>query len=83
MEKWKLQFICKKWMKSKFEEGRDTISQIITTTKNDYNHQLALKISDSKASSKTKWPILKIFYDGKKVPLIPLPLVNNTLISEF
>ena len=41
-------------MKSKFEEGRDTISQIITTTKNDYNHQFALKISDPKASSKTK-----------------------------
>ena len=33
--------------------------------------------------TKTYWPILKTFYNGKKVPIIPLILINDKLISGF
>ena len=33
--------------------------------------------------SKTTWSILKIFVNGKKIPIIPLPFVNDKFISNF
>ena len=35
------------------------------------------------ASAKRYWSILKTFANGKKVPLIPLLLINNEFISNF
>ena len=29
------------------------------------------------------WPILKTFYNGKKVPIFPPLLINDKLISDF
>ena len=34
-------------------------------------------------TTKTYWLILKTFYNGKKVPIIPLLLINDKLISDF
>ena len=34
-------------------------------------------------SAKRYWSILKTFANGKKVPLIPLLLINNEFISNF
>ena len=34
-------------------------------------------------NTKTYWSILKTFYNGKKVLVIPLLLINNKLISDF
>ena len=51
--------------------------------KDDYHHQLSDKLSNPKRSAKVYWSILKALYSGKKIPLIPLILVNNKLISNF
>ena len=48
------------------------------------NCHLASKLNNTKINPKTYWSILKSFYSGKKIPLIPpLLLHNNKLISDF
>ena len=34
-------------------------------------------------NAKTYWSLLKTFYNGKKVPIIPPLLINNEIISDF
>ena len=46
-----------------------------------YHRQLAQKLSDPCASSKTYWSILKGFYNGRTVAFIPPLLINNKLES--
>ena len=58
-------------------------SEMILKRKNDYHHQLSDKLNDPETSAKPCWSNLKILYNGKKIPLIPLILVNNKLISNF
>ena len=48
------------------------VSELVCQSKDDYHKQLARKLTNPKTSSKTYWSILKTFYNGKKVPLIPL-----------
>ena len=48
-----------------------------------YYYQLAQKLNDPKTSSKTYWSILKTFYNGKKVPLIPTLFINKKLEPDF
>ena len=55
----------------------------MTITKEDYNHHLANKLNDPQSSPKTFWKILGTFYNGNKVPLIPLIIVNDKLISDY
>ena len=64
------------------ELSRD-VSITISMWKEQYLNQLALKLSDMRLSPKTYWTILKTFYNGKKVPLIPPLLINNQLVSDF
>ena len=56
---------------------------MIFSRKNVYYNQLAQKLNDPKTSSKTYWSILKTFYNGKKVPLIPPLFINNKLEPDF
>ena len=51
--------------------------------KDDYHKQLARKLTNPKTSSKTYWSILKTFYNGKKVPLIPQLVINSKLEGDF
>ena len=44
---------------------------------------LSLKLNNPSTSAKTYWSILKTFYNGKKVPLIPPLQIGNTLVSDF
>ena len=44
---------------------------------------LASKLNNPKTSTKAYWSILKSFYSGKKISLIPPLLHNNTLITDF
>ena len=60
-----------------------TVSELVWKSKDDYNKQLARKLSKPKTSSITYWPILKTFYNGKKVPLIPPLITHNTLEPDF
>ena len=53
------------------------LSEMILKWKDDYHCQLSDKLNNPKASAKAYW------YNGKKISLIPLILVNNKLISNF
>ena len=44
---------------------------------------IASKLSNEKTKTKVYWSILKIFYIGEKILVIPPLLTNNELISEF
>ena len=59
------------------------MSELVRKSKDEYHKQLARKLTNPKTSSKTHWSILKIFYNGKKVPLIPPVVINNKLVSDF
>ena len=59
------------------------LSEMIIKQKDDYHCQLSDKLNDPKASAKAYWSILKTFYNGKKIPLIPLISVNSKLLSKF
>ena len=42
-----------------------------------------MRLNNPATSAKTNWSILKISYNGEKVPVIPLLLINNKLVSKF
>ena len=44
---------------------------------------MALQLNNPKTSAKTYWSILKTFYNGKKIPVIPPLLINNKHVSNF
>ena len=47
------------------------------------NLHLANKLMDPTTSSKTYWSILKTFYVGRKIPIIPPLLINGKLETDF
>ena len=59
------------------------LSELISTRKNNYNIHLANKLIDSTTSSKTYCSILKTFYNGRKIPIIPPLLINDNLETDF
>ena len=59
------------------------LSEMILKRKYDYHRQLSDKLNDKERSAKAYWSILKILYNGKKIPFITPILVNNKLISNF
>ena len=64
------------------QEAVNEVSKIISKRKEEYHYHLALKLNNPSTSAKTYWSILKIFYNGKKVPFPPLQ-IDNTLVSDF
>ena len=65
------------------KEATVLVSQVIAKRKEDYHNFLASKLNNPKTSAKAYWSILKSFYNGKKIPVIPPLLINNELISDF
>ena len=59
------------------------LSEMTSTRKNDYKLHLANKLIDLRTSSKTYWHILKIFYNGRKTPIIPPLLINGKSETDF
>ena len=59
------------------------MSQVVSNRKQEYYNNIALKLNNPKTSAKTYWSILKTFYNGKKIPVIPPLLINNKLVSNF
>ena len=51
--------------------------------KNAYNFQLSQSLNNPEISSKTYWTILKTFYSGKKMPLIPPLVMKDQLMTDF
>ena len=59
------------------------ISQMISKRKKEYYDQLSKKLNDPLTSSKTYWSILKTFYSGTKIPLIPPIIIDKKVITNF
>ena len=59
------------------------ISDAITSSKLKHYEGLANKLSDPETAPKTYWKILKAFVNGTLIPMIPLLLVGNQLVSDF
>ena len=59
------------------------MSQVASNRKKEYYNNVALKLNNHKTSAKTYWSILKTFYNGKKIPVIPPLLINNKLVSNI
>ena len=59
------------------------MSQVAPNRKQEYYNNIALKLNNPKASAKIYCSVLKTCYNGKKIPVIPLLLINNKLFSNF
>ena len=60
------------------------MSQAVSNRKQEYYSNIALKLNNPKTIiAKRCWSILKTFYNGKKIPVIPPLLINNKLDSNF
>ena len=66
-----------------FQNLSQDLSELIRKRKEDYNRHLANKLNDPQSSPKTFWKILKTFYIGNKLPLIPPIIVNDKLVSSY
>ena len=58
------------------------ISEMISARKEEYYIHLSKKLNNPSTSSKTYWSILKSFYKGYKIPLIP-PLSKKRICIRF
>ena len=45
-----------------------------------YHNNPALKLNNPATSAKACWYVLKNFYNGEKIPVIPPLLINNKLV---
>ena len=59
------------------------VSQLIEKSKDEYYHGLGKRLNDPNTSAKSYWTILKTFYNKRKIPLIPPPLINNSSVTDF
>ena len=57
------------------------LNELIDTTKTLYYENLGKKLNNPLLQAKTYWSILKTFYNGKKIPLIPPLLVNDNFVT--
>ena len=58
-------------------------NELIVTTKALYYENLVKKLNNPLVQAKTYWSILKTFYKGKKIPLIPPLLVNDKFVTDI
>ena len=65
------------------EESVRNLSDLILQTKTPYQENLEKKLHDPTLQSKTYWSILKGFYNGKRVTVIPPLLVNEKFVTDF
>ena len=56
---------------------------MISKRKKEYFDQLSKKFNDPVTSSKAQWSILKTFYGGTKIHLIPPIIIDNKFITNF
>ena len=68
---------------AKLEYLRNEIDNLISKSKKEYYQNINRKLNDLSTSSKTYWSIMKIFFNGKKVPVIPLLLLNGACVTNF
>ena len=61
----------------------ETLREFSLSIKTSYYENLGKKPNDPTLQSKTYWSIIKGFYNGKRVPVIPPLLVNNKFVTDF
>ena len=61
----------------------DKINEQISNNKKSYFLNLSNKLSDTYLNPKKYWTLLRCFYNGRKVTLIPHVLKGNKYISDF
>ena len=59
------------------------LSSIISQRKDNYYLQLAKKLNDPETNAKTYWSVLKTFFNGRKIPVIPPLLIDGKIVSDF
>ena len=59
------------------------LNELIATTKALYYENLGKKLNNPLAQAKAYWSILKKFYNGKKIPLLPPLLVNDKFVTDM
>ena len=59
------------------------LNELIVTAKALYYENLGKKLNNPLVQAKTYWSILKTFYNGKKIPLIPPLLVNDNFVTDM
>ena len=59
------------------------LNELIATTKALYYENLGKKLNNPLVQAKICWSILKTFYNGKKIPLIPPLLVNDKFVTDM
>ena len=64
-------------------EKYEECTKQILEAKKDYILKMTKKLTDSNTSSKSYWTILNRLLYNKKLPTIPLPLVNGKMVSDF
>ena len=65
---------------AKVEHLCNEIDNLISKSKKEYYQNINRKLNDPLTSSKTYWSIMKTFFNGKKVPVIP-PLLFTVYLS--
>ena len=59
------------------------LNELISSTKALYYDNLAKKLNNPLLQAKTYWPILKKFYNDKKIPQIPPVLVDDKFVTDI
>ena len=59
------------------------INELISNAKNLYYVNLAKKLNNPLLQAKTYWSILKTIYNDKKIPLIPLLLIDDKFVTDI
>ena len=58
------------------------INDLVISAKDLYYKNLAKKLNNPLLQAKTYWSILKVFYNDKKIPIIPPLLIDNKFVTD-
>ena len=59
------------------------LNELVSTTKALYYENLGKNLNNPLLQTKTYWSILKTFYNGKKIPLIPPLLIDDKFVTDM
>ena len=65
------------------QHAKTEVSHLISESKDEYYNKLAMKLNNPKTNSKIYRSILKTFYNGRKIPIIPPLVKDGKLESDF
>ena len=68
---------------AKLEYLCNEIDNLISKAKKEYYQDINRKLNDPLKSSKTCWSIIKTFFNGKKVLVIPPLLFSGAFVTYF